>query len=144
MINSPLAKTYPAIFHKEEAGGYFIEFPDIQGAYTGINEDDLSYGMAMAQEALGMVLADYIEQEEPLPIPTPINKVTVETSAFTTLVRVDIANYLKDTELIKKTLTIPKWADTLGKRAGINFSVLLTDSIADTANEILLSKKFGE
>ncbi|MGK3931014.1 type II toxin-antitoxin system HicB family antitoxin, partial [Enterococcus faecium] len=91
--------------------GYFIEFPDVQGAYTGINEDDISYGIAMAQEVLGMVLADYIEHEDLLPEPTPINKISVEDDSFTTLIRVDVAKYLKDTELVKKTLTIPQWAD---------------------------------
>ena len=39
----------------------------------------------------------------------------------------------------QKTLTIPQWADKLGKRAGINFSVLLTESIADKADNILRS-----
>jgi predicted RNase H-like HicB family nuclease len=141
MLNEPLAKTYPAIFHPEEGGGYFIEFPDIQGAYTGINEEDISYGIAMAQEVLGMVLADYMVHEEPFPEATPINELKYEAPSFTTLVRVDVAKYLKDTELVKKTLTIPKWADTLGKRAGVNFSVLLTEAIADTANAILLSRK---
>ncbi|MGG5359294.1 MULTISPECIES: type II toxin-antitoxin system HicB family antitoxin [unclassified Enterococcus] len=141
MLSEPLAKTYPAIFHPEEGGGYFIEFPDIQGAYTGINEEDISYGIAMAQEVLGMVLADYMEHEDSFPKPTPINELTYENHSFATLIRVDVAKYLKDTELIKKTLTIPKWADKLGKRAGINFSVLLTESIANKASELLLSKK---
>ncbi|HCI0292802.1 TPA: type II toxin-antitoxin system HicB family antitoxin [Enterococcus faecium] len=139
MLSEPLAKTYPAIFSPEEGGGYFIEFPDVQGAYTGINEDDISYGIAMAQEVLGMVLADYIEHEDLLPEPTPINKISVEDDSFTTLIRVDVAKYLKDTELVKKTLTIPQWADKLGKRAGINFSVLLTESIADKADNLLRS-----
>ncbi|MBO0462002.1 MULTISPECIES: type II toxin-antitoxin system HicB family antitoxin [unclassified Enterococcus] len=141
MLSEPLAKTYPAIFKPEEDGGYFIEFPDIQGAYTGINENDISYGIAMAEEVLGMVLADYIEHGDSLPEPTPINQISIETDSFTTLIRVDVAKYLKDTELIKKTLTIPRWADTLGKRAGINFSVLLTESIANKADDILHPRK---
>ena len=55
------------------------------------------------------------------------------------LICVDVAKYLKDIELVRKTLTIPQWADNLGKRAGINFSVLLTESIEDKADNILLS-----
>ncbi|EOH95570.1 type II toxin-antitoxin system HicB family antitoxin [Enterococcus pallens] len=141
MLSEPLAKTYPAVFQPEEGGGYFITFPDIQGAYTGINEEDISYGIAMAEEVLGIVLADYIEHEDPLPKPTPINEIKVENDSFTTFIRVNVAKYLKDTELVKKTLTIPKWADTLGKRAGMNFSVLLTEAIADKANDILHSNK---
>lgn len=140
VLNEPLAKTYPAVFQPEEEGGYFINFPDIQGAYTGINEDDISYGIAMAEEVLGMVLADYVESGILLPKPTPIKELKVADDSFITLIRVDVAKYLKDTELVKKTLTIPKWADALGKRAGVNFSVLLTESIADKVNDILFSK----
>lgn len=32
---------------------------------------------------------------------------------------------------MKKTLTIPKWADRLGKELHLNFSKTLTDAIAD-------------
>lgn len=141
MLSKPLAKTYPAIFHPEEGGGYFVEFPDLQGAYTETNEDSISHGITMAEYALGMVLADYFENNEPLPEPTPIKEIPVGENSFTTLIRVDVASYLKDSELIKKTLTIPKWADTLGRRAGINFSELLTESIADKVNDIFLSTK---
>lgn len=88
-------------------GGYFIDFPDIQGAYTGINETNLSYGIAMAQEVLGMVLADYLENGEKLPTPTPIKQIPVDQQAFTTLISVNVADYLKDKELVKKTLSIP-------------------------------------
>lgn len=28
----PLLVAYPAIFHPEDNGGYFIEFPDVDGA----------------------------------------------------------------------------------------------------------------
>ncbi|MBW7491534.1 type II toxin-antitoxin system HicB family antitoxin, partial [Streptococcus pneumoniae] len=39
--------------------------------------------------------------------------------------------YLGSQEPIKKTLTIPKWADKLGREMGLNFSQTLTDAIAD-------------
>ena len=133
MFNVPLATAYPAIFHKESNGGYFIEFPDIQGAYTGVNEDNLPYAMAMAQEVLGLVLADYIEEDDTLPTPTPINEIAHEETDFVTLISVDVEQYLKDKGLVKKTLTIPAWANNLGNRAGINFSELLTNAISEEA-----------
>ncbi|MBO0413590.1 type II toxin-antitoxin system HicB family antitoxin [Enterococcus hulanensis] len=133
MFNGPLAKAYPAIFHREENGGYFIEFPDVQGAYTGINEDDIAYGIAMAEEVLGMVLADMIEHDDPLPAPTPIKNLKYEESAFATHVRVDVEKYFKDNKMVRKTLTIPQWAENMGQRAGINFSQVLTDAISQIA-----------
>lgn len=136
MFNGPLAKAYPAIFHKEENGGYFIDFPDLQGAYTGINEDDNAYGIAMAEEVLGMVLADMIEHNDPLPDPTPINEIDIEAPSFVTLIRVDVEKYFKDNTMVRKSLTIPQWAEDLGQRAGINFSQVLTDAISQVAINI--------
>lgn len=43
----------------------------------------------------------------------------------------DVAKYLGSQEPVKKTLTIPRWADTLGRELGLNFSQTLTDAIAD-------------
>lgn len=131
MFNVPLAQAYPAIFHKESSGGYFIEFPDIQGAYTGINNDNVPYAIAMAQEALGLVLSDYIEENDPLPIATPINDIEHDANDFVTLISVDVEPFLKDNSLVKKTLTIPVWANNLGNKAGINFSEVLTNAITE-------------
>ncbi|MGX7304916.1 antitoxin HicB [Enterococcus columbae] len=50
---------------------------------------------------------------------------------------VNVADYLNDKELVKKTLSIPILADKLGKRMGINFSVLLTETISQQADEWL-------
>ncbi|OTO77402.1 hypothetical protein A5865_001278, partial [Enterococcus sp. 12E11_DIV0728] len=48
---------------------------------------------------------------------------------------VDLSQYLGNNDPIKKTLTIPKWADKLGKDLHLNFSKTLTDAI--------VSKKMG-
>ncbi len=125
--------TYPAIFRREDNGGYFIDFPDIQGAYTGINIDDLGYGVEMAEEVLGMVLSDYVEHGETLPKASNIKVLAVDSNSFATLISVDLAKYLKDNTLVKKTLTIPRWASDLGNRSGINFSKLLTEAIVQNS-----------
>ena len=38
------------------------------------------------------------------------------------MVMIDVAEYLGSQEPVKKTLTIPLWADTLGRDLGLNFS----------------------
>jgi Uncharacterized conserved protein len=131
--NTSLLVAYPAIFHPEENGGYFIEFPDIDGAFTGINENNLAFGLEMAEEVLGMVLADYIESAEKIPEPSTIANVEKTTNDLVTLVKVDMEKYFKDISPIKKTLSIPKWADEMGKRSGVNFSRLLTDAIVNAS-----------
>lgn len=135
MYIDALTKTYPAIF-AHDGEGYFIEFPDVQGAYTGINTKDLSLGMAMAEEVLGMVLADLIESGEKLPAPSVINSIQHDKADFVTLVKVDLEKYFHDETLVKKTLTIPKWADDTAKRSGLNFSRLLTEAIGAKATEL--------
>lgn len=122
---------YPAIFTPEENGGYLIEFPDIQGAFTGINNDDLGYGMEMASEVLGLTVADYLESGDDLSEPTAVNKVKHKEGSFVTLVSTDVSKYLDSQKLVKKTLTIPKWANQKAIKENINFSALLTKAILD-------------
>ncbi|MCL2560616.1 MAG: type II toxin-antitoxin system HicB family antitoxin [Turicibacter sp.] len=124
-----LLKAYPATFTPEEDGGYFIQFPDVKGAYTGINEDDIAFGLSMAEEVLGLVLSSCIEDNEPIPNPSDINKLTAPPGGFVTMVKVDLEEYLKDTTPVKKTLTIPKWVNDLGNRCSVNFSKVLTNAI---------------
>ncbi len=50
--------------------------------------------------------------------------------SFISMVTVDVSQYLGEQEPVKKTLTIPKWADRLGKEMHLNFSKTLTDAIA--------------
>ncbi len=127
-----LMVAYPFLFHKEKDGGYFIECVDIQGVYTGIDEDDIAYGISMAEEVLGMTLADLIESSEHLPIPSNINALSCD-DGFVTMIRVNIEDYLHDTTMVRKSLTIPKWANDFGVRNGINFSKLLTDELSKIA-----------
>jgi len=125
-----LLKAYPAIFSPEEDGGYFIKFPDVKLGYTEMHEeDDIAFGISMAEEVLGLGLIDYIENGEALPLPTPIGDLKAPSGGFVTMVKVDLEEYLKDMTPVKKTLMIPKWVNKLGNRCGVNFSKLLTEAI---------------
>ncbi|WP_342588716.1 hypothetical protein [Lactococcus protaetiae] len=80
-----------------------------------------------------MVLADYIENGENLPKVSSVEEIQKTTDDMVTLVKVDMESYFKDVSPVKKILSIPKWADEMGKRSGINFSRLLTDAIVNAA-----------
>ncbi|MGT2802318.1 Predicted nuclease of the RNAse H fold, HicB family [Streptococcus henryi] len=143
--------TYPAVFYFDDTDGenlppYFITFPDIEGA--GTQGKDMTDAMAMASDYLGIMLADLIEKGENLPKASNINSLTFENAdpfkgdddfplvydankSFISLVMVDVAGYLGQDEPVKKTLTIPKWADKLGKEMSLNFSQTLTEAIAE-------------
>ncbi len=47
------------------------------------------------------------------------------------MVGVNVNNYLGNQEPVKKTLTIPRWADKLGRELGLNFSQTLTEAIVE-------------
>ena len=142
--------TYPALFYYDDTDGanapYFVTFPDFEHSAT--QGEDMADAMAMASDWLGINLADYIENGREIPTPTPINALSLATNnpfqddediepvydpskSFISMVMVDVAEYLGSQEPVKKTLTIPRWADTLGRDLGLNFSQTLTDASAD-------------
>ena len=142
--------TYPALFYYDDTDGanapYFVTFPDFEHSAT--QGEDMADAMAMASDWLGINLAEYIENGREIPTPTPINALSLASNnpfqddenidlvydpskSFISMVMVDVAEYLGSQEPVKKTLTIPRWADTLGRDLGLNFSQTLTDAIAD-------------
>lgn len=140
--------TYPALFYYDESESehYFIHFPNFKNSATqGV---DISDAMHMASDWLGITLSSLIEAGTTLPSPTPINSLSLIDDdpfkddnnfstrynlqkSFVSMVSVDVTKYLRDEEPVKKTLTIPRWADVAGKKMRINFSQTLTDAIAE-------------
>ena len=54
---------YPVVFHPEEVG-YSVSVPDLDGCFT--QGDDMNEAVAMAQEAMGLMLEDYkVYPEQP-------------------------------------------------------------------------------
>lgn len=82
---------YPAIFTPEEEGGYFINFPDLEGCYTCGN--DLTDGMEMAEDVLSLVLYDYEEEGKEIPIPSQLSAFTTENGSFVTYVACNTLEY---------------------------------------------------
>lgn len=142
--------TYPALFYfdgsEESDAKYFVHFPDFDS--TGTQGTDITDAMMNAADYLGIVVAYSIEERNNLPKPSLIQKLSLSENnpfkddndfemtydkdkSFISMVTVDLSNYLGQGEPIKKTLTIPKWADKLGKELHLNFSKTLTDAIVE-------------
>lgn len=140
---------YPVLFYYDDTDSsnapYFVHIPDLDRSSQGETIPD---AMAMAADAMGMLVADLIESGEPVPQPSSINSLSLidndpfkddadfvltydPDKSFISLVTVDVAEYLGQQEPIKKTLTIPRWADKVGRELGINFSQTLTEAIAE-------------
>lgn len=141
--------SYPAIFYYSlEEKGYYVYIPDIKGAGTQGNSIDEA--LLMASDYLGIMASSIIENGDPLPRKSSINELSVVdnfpfkddpefdgyydySKSFISLVYVDLKDYLGSQELVKKTLSIPKWSNDLGNKLNLNFSKLLTEAIVDIA-----------
>ena len=112
---------YAARFHQED-GGYWVEFPDLDGCVT--EGDDLAEAIDMATEALGLFVSSLMDRGIPFAPPTPIEKLDPE-DGFLTYISADPAPLRRNSKPVKKTLTIPSWLNKEAEKAGINFSKTL-------------------
>lgn len=119
---------YPALIKKEDKG-YSVKFPDIPGCYTC--GDDLPDAIAMAEDALALVMYEKETEKESLPKQTEIKSIVCDKDEIVTLVYCDTLVYRKmyDKTAVKKTLTIPNWLNTMAEEANINFSQLLQEAL---------------
>lgn len=120
---------YPAVFTKEEDGGYSVVFPDLESCYTC--GDSLEQAMDMAEDCLALVLYGYETDKKEIPNASSIDSITTNSDEFVSLIKCDTLSYRKQysSKAVKKTLTIPEWMNDEALRAGINFSQLLQDAL---------------
>ncbi|WP_162011505.1 type II toxin-antitoxin system HicB family antitoxin [Streptococcus sp. S784/96/1] len=120
-----MLRTYPAIFHKEEDGSYWGEFPDFGGGTEGA---DIEEAMKNTREMLESVLATYLDEGIPLPEATAIENLNVE-GGFTTLIQANPTPFLKNNKAIRKNVTVPEWLVRFADRESINYSEVLTKAL---------------
>jgi predicted RNase H-like HicB family nuclease len=120
---------YPAIFTKEDSGGYSVLFPDIESCYTC--GDDMADALNMAEDVLCMRLYDM--EKDGMAFPSPSNSKTIKTdsASVVSLVGCDTDFYRRyfENKSVKKTLTIPMWLNERAERANINFSGVLQEAL---------------
>ncbi|MBQ3692297.1 MAG: type II toxin-antitoxin system HicB family antitoxin [Clostridia bacterium] len=121
---------FPAVFSEEETG-YSVRFPDVSGCYT--DGENLAEAVAMAEDALNLML--YTLEEKGLPInrPSDIRSLILGENEFATLIPADTLEYRRyfDSKAVKKTLTIPSWLNTMSERENINFSAVLQEALIE-------------
>ncbi|MDY3906598.1 MAG: type II toxin-antitoxin system HicB family antitoxin [Lawsonibacter sp.] len=119
---------YPVVFHPEEVG-YSVSVPDIDGCFT--QGDDMNEAVSMVQEAMGLMLEDYFDSDQPFPAPSAPDSIHLEQGEFVAMVEFDELEYRKQRErqAVKKTLSIPGWLNNLAEKAGINFSQVLQEAL---------------
>ena len=120
-----MKSAYPAIIHAE-GGSYWVAFPDLEGCFS--DGDTVAEAASNAEEALGLYLCSLIERDIPLPAPTDIRSIRLD-SGFATLVVADPNDYRRSTKSVKKTLTIPEWLNNEAEKRHINFSSVLQKAL---------------
>lgn len=116
---------YPALVHYEDDGQVSIAFPDLEGCFaSGKNLKDAYFN---AQQALAI----YAIYKKTLNAPSDISAITVdEDNTTVTLIGIDTNHFnAKDTESVKKTLSIPKWLNDIAMHYGVNFSAILKKAL---------------
>ena len=119
---------YPALFHKEDGGGFWVSFPDIPECLT--QGTDMSQAYEMAVDALGLALADRIKENN-VPVPTSIDFLVIAENSYPVIIEFDLLEYKKkhSSRAVKKTLTIPEWLNDEAIKKGINFSAVLQEAL---------------
>lgn len=141
--------SYPALFYYvPDEEYYYISFPNLGGG--GTQGENIEDAMLMASDYLGLMVSDLLENGEEVPKRSKISEISLsknnpfkddddielnydEENSFISMVYVELEDYLGSNELVKKTLSIPKWSNDLGKRLNLNFSKVLTEAIEKIA-----------
>lgn len=83
---------YPAIFHKAEEGGFWVEFSELPECLTQGKDMEEAYEMAV--EALGLSLTTREEKEQKVPQAFAPVRISME-EGFLVVVEFDMAEYRK-------------------------------------------------
>ena len=119
---------YPALFHKEDDGGFWVSYPDLPECLT--QGTDMSQAYEMAVDALGLALADRIKENN-VPVPTSIDFLVIAENSYPVIIEFDLLEYKKkhSSRAVKKTLTIPEWLNDEAIKKNINFSAVLQEAL---------------
>ena len=119
---------YPALFHKEDDGGFWVSFPDIPECLT--QGTDMSQAYEMAVDALGLALEDRMKENN-VPVPTSIDFLVIAENSYPVIIEFDLLEYKKkhSSRAVKKTLTIPEWLNDEAIKKNITFSAVLQEAL---------------
>ena len=114
---------YPVLCHYEN-GGYWCEFPDLEGCFSqGDTEEEI---IKNAKQSLEGYLITLLENGEEIPKARSIKDIKTDKNSFVSIIDADITC---ETKLIEKNITLPKWLNEKCEKLGINFSQVLQDAL---------------
>lgn len=119
---------YPAVFTYESGQEIAVDFPDLECATSGINEDD---ALLSARELLGCVLYGLEEDGEEIPMPTPLPDVEMKPNERVVLIDVYMPSVRQahNNRSVNRTVTLPAWLNAAALECNINFSQVLQEAL---------------
>ena len=86
-----------------------------------------------AREALQLHLYGMEEDEEPIPDASPVSTIRLGENDTIAMIEAWMPPFRERmaNKAISKTVTIPRWLDTLAKRENVNFSHIFQQSLKD-------------
>ena len=137
---------YPAIFYKEETGGYSVIFPDLNHLATC--GDTIQEAMEMAVDCLaGYLFTEKLDGNE-LPMPTPLEQIDPycedmddedkKTERVVNMISVDVEAYAAQhfNKAVKRTVSIPRWLNNRAIAKKVNFSKLLQQALIKELKDV--------
>lgn len=116
---------YPAIFHENTNGTYTITFPDLPGCIS--EGKSIGNAMHMAQSALSQWITYLTDKKKKIPGAQNASEIVVSDGEFVNLVCADV----KNTNAVRRTVSIPKWMDDAVIENGLSLSRVLQDALRD-------------
>ena len=118
---------YPAIFTYEEDQEIAVEFPDLNVATSGVNDDD---ALLSARELLGTVMFGLEEDGETIPEPTRLSEIALVQNERAVLIDVYMPSVrmANITRSVNRTVTLPAWLNAAALELNINFSQVLQEA----------------
>lgn len=116
---------YPAIVHAEE-GGFWVEFPDLEGCFS--DGETMADAISNAADALGGYLCSMMDREIEIPAASDVKEIDAG-SDFMTIIVTDPLLFKRSTKSVKKTLTIPEWLNEEAEKRHVNFSSVLQKAL---------------
>ena len=122
--------TFIAIFEYAK-DGINISFPDLPGCYSCANINATEEAIKNAKEALGLHLFGLEQDNETIPLPTPISDIKLEKNCIPILIDVFMPSVRMavKTSFVKKTLSLPAWLAALADEKNVNCSKIFQDAL---------------
>jgi len=123
-------RVYPALL-SEDGKFVCVRFPDLPGCNTF--GKDYADAIASAKDALGGHLLCMEEDNDPIPEPTPVNRLQPGKDEVAVLidVRLDIFREEERKKSVSKNVTLPAWLNRMAMEHKINFSSTLQEALRD-------------